>query len=866
MYNFSPASEKVMEVSGNFCWNVCAAPLARRSQSFAAPSSAQVATRGGPLLAGLQLLTIAVCPFKFFICAPTSTSHSLAVLSAEAVRIFSPSVVQLSSRMAFLCPLRTMKLSHSPYTFQRNTCLSLDPEATTSPCGENRIPKISSYPAVRQHSFVARLARLDPGSILPRTWCPVRSMVGASSFEVLNIPCVFSGREHRQCAFHTNVSQASLRFRGTNLLLPDRAFLLPLFLRSLLLGGHQSAGISSLSARGALATFHRVGQVVAPSPSLLTPRPIEDRDISRSTRSLRVSRSTTLGKAQGGPQKDGMEFQGGRGVGGDRSDGSGQPRRRSRMPWSRVAQNVLLGAQEDVLDALKEGATAVVSVGVPLDLPLPEEQVLKVSLLDLEDADLLTQLPMCCDFLEKQIERGRNVLVHCAAGVSRSTAVVVAHLMRTEDLSLDAALTRIRQVRPQACPNDGFMRQLELFRRMGCKLDEENVAYRSHRAAQLAQQDNLDWHATLRDPQGAAAANRLLYRCKSCRRAIADSGSVLEHEAGSGADAFAWRKRAKEDQRNRGAGGTTSCWSVFVEPLAWMDKAADGEVRGKLHCPSCRARLGSFDWSGAQCNCGAWIRPAFQLLRSKIDEPTRNVVAVGAPIRDVPTRFRHLIFDCDGVLVDSERVSCEALRLAVKQVTGFDPPHRFPEDFVPLFGMDVRATVAYYRQTYCSNDPSWNDQEALAKQIGDVKDVLYAQIAETHGIQAFPGVEGLIRQARALGLSIAVGSSGSPAKIRMNLEKAGIYHLFDAECIVSAKTVPRGKPAPDVYLEAMRRVRCVDPSTALIVEDAVLGLKAGKAAGAFTVGVATSLPRQALEPHANVVYGALADLDLRKMK
>eukprot|EP00894_Picocystis_sp_ML_P005106 jgi/Pico_ML_1/55623/g1287.t1 len=496
-----------------------------------------------------------------------------------------------------------MKLSHSPYTFQRNTCLSLDPEATTSPCG----------------------------SILPRTWCPVRSM------------------------------------------------------------------------------------------------------------------------------------------------------------------NVLLGAQEDVLDALKEGATAVVSVGVPLDLPLPEEQVLKVSLLDLEDADLLTQLPMCCDFLEKQIERGRNVLVHCAAGVSRSTAVVVAHLMRTEDLSLDAALTRIRQ-------------------------------------------DNLDWHATLRDPQG------------------------------SGADAFAWRKRAKEDQRNRGAGGTTSCWSVFVEPLAWMDKAADGEVRGKLHCPSCRARLGSFDWSGAQCNCGAWIRPAFQLLRSKIDEPTRNVVAVGAPIRDVPTRFRHLIFDCDGVLVDSERVSCEALRLAVKQVTGFDPPHRFPEDFVPLFGMDVRATVAYYRQTYCSNDPSWNDQEALAKQIGDVKDVLYAQIAETHGIQAFPGVEGLIRQARALGLSIAVGSSGSPAKIRMNLEKAGIYHLFDAECIVSAKTVPRGKPAPDVYLEAMRRVRCVDPSTALIVEDAVLGLKAGKAAGAFTVGVATSLPRQALEPHANVVYGALADLDLRKMK
>lgn len=536
------------------------------------------------------------------------------------------------------------------------------------------------------------------------------------------------------------------------------------------------------------------------------------------------------------------------------------------MPWSRVSPGVLLGAQEDVEDALQAGAAAVLSVGVPLDLPLPEGQVLQVELLDLDEADLLTQLPKCCDFIEAHVRRGRDVLVHCAAGVSRSTAVVAAHLMRTEDLSVDAALTRIRHVRPQACPNDGFMRQLMLFQRMGCKLDVENAAYRSHRAAQMAQQNSFQPRATLRDPLDPATVKQALYRCKSCRRAIADASAVLEHEVGSGSDAFAWRKRAKEDQKSRGDGRHHPCGSVYVEPLAWMDKATQGEVRGKLHCPSCRARLGSYDWSGAQCNCGAWIRPAFQLLRSKIDEPTRNVVAVDAPMRDVSVRFRHLIFDCDGVLVDSERVSCEALRLAVKQVTGFDPPHRFPEDFVPLFGMDIRATVEYYHQTYCNDHPRWNDERELAKQIGDAKDILYAQLAETRGIQAFPGVEGLIRQARAYGMSIAVGSSGSPAKIRMNLEKAGIYHLFDPARIVSAKTVPRGKPAPDVYLEAMKRVCCDDPTTAIIIEDAVLGLKAGKAAGAFTVGVATSLPRVALEPHADIVFGTLADVDLRKLK
>ena len=59
--------------------------------------------------------------------------------------------------------------------------------------------------------------------------------------------------------------------------------------------------------------------------------------------------------------------------------------------------------------------------------------------------------------------------------------------------------------------------------------------------------------------------------------------------------------------------------------------------------------------------------------------------------------FRYLILDCDGVLVDTERASCESLHQALLEVTGCNIPHAFPDDYTDVFGMDVRSCVAYYR-------------------------------------------------------------------------------------------------------------------------------------------------------------------------
>ncbi len=70
----------------------------------------------------------------------------------------------------------------------------------------------------------------------------------------------------------------------------------------------------------------------------------------------------------------------------------------------------------------------------------------------------------------------------------------------------------------------------------------------------------------------------------------------------------------------------------------------------------------------------------------------------------------------------------------------------------------------------------------------------------------------------------------------------------------------QGKPAPDVYVECIRRLGCTDPSRALVVEDAVNGLIAVRGAGAFAVAVTTSLPAAALEPYADLVLTDLSEV------
>ncbi|KAJ3686283.1 hypothetical protein LUZ61_015447 [Rhynchospora tenuis] len=108
---------------------------------------------------------------------------------------------------------------------------------------------------------------------------------------------------------------------------------------------------------------------------------------------------------------------------------------------------------------------------------------------------------------------------------------------------------------------------------------------------------------------------KVIYRCKKCRRIVASEELVVPHEQGEGEKCFKWQDRDTNWSEKK-----PQCTAIFVQPMKWMQAVEDGNVADKLFCMGCKARLGSFNWAGMQCSCGAWVNPAFQLIKSKLDE------------------------------------------------------------------------------------------------------------------------------------------------------------------------------------------------------------------------------------------------------
>jgi HAD superfamily hydrolase (TIGR01509 family) len=203
---------------------------------------------------------------------------------------------------------------------------------------------------------------------------------------------------------------------------------------------------------------------------------------------------------------------------------------------------------------------------------------------------------------------------------------------------------------------------------------------------------------------------------------------------------------------------------------------------------------------------------------------------------------RAVIFDMDGVIVDSEPYSMQAL-IDTLRLYGIEPTEgdvqrsygrKIGDDFVDYFARygvtaDVNIAIAH-------------------------KEARYYHLAVGH-LHPFPGVMSLLTRLRDRGYRLALASSGDRIKVAFGMQALKLTGTFEA--VVSGDDVAHSKPDPEIYVTAAQRLG-VAPIECVAIEDAPAGVEAAKRAGMNCIAVTNSVPREQLQ-RADLIVASLAD-------
>jgi len=215
-------------------------------------------------------------------------------------------------------------------------------------------------------------------------------------------------------------------------------------------------------------------------------------------------------------------------------------------------------------------------------------------------------------------------------------------------------------------------------------------------------------------------------------------------------------------------------------------------------------------------------------------------------MREVDNK-RGVIFDLDGVLVDTGWAHKQSwFDLAEKE--GFSMTDEF---FYSTFGMQNYMII-----------PMLLGRDALSNEfdrLSDWKEQRYREII-VEKLAPSDGAKSLLIDLKSEGFLLAVGSSAPRANLELVLERTDMRDYFDA--YVTGQDVTNGKPAPDTFLKAAEKLS-LGAASCVVVEDAVQGIEAGKAAGMPVVAVTTTRKRADLH-RADIIVDSLTQLQARQ--
>lgn len=182
--------------------------------------------------------------------------------------------------------------------------------------------------------------------------------------------------------------------------------------------------------------------------------------------------------------------------------------------------------------------------------------------------------------------------------------------------------------------------------------------------------------------------------------------------------------------------------------------------------------------------------------------------------------LKAIIFDMDGVLIDSEPIHLESFRRLMESLS-----IHYDKDYYLQF---IGSTTDYMWNKIISDYNITLSKDELMEKSNDF-------VREINGADGYPVMKGaadLIRRLSRAGIRLAVASSSGMDRIESTLDKLGVRELFNG--VVSGMQVQNPKPAPDTFLEAARILE-VNPDECIVIEDSLNGMKAAKNAGMICV-------------------------------
>ena len=202
--------------------------------------------------------------------------------------------------------------------------------------------------------------------------------------------------------------------------------------------------------------------------------------------------------------------------------------------------------------------------------------------------------------------------------------------------------------------------------------------------------------------------------------------------------------------------------------------------------------------------------------------------------------IKALVFDLDGVIVDTAKYHFQSWREFARN-HGFDIPDRLNARLKGLSRMEALEEVMQFAPPSLHSNGS---AEAFAKEKNDI---YLHHLTDLSHDEILPGVERFLKDARAMGLKLGLGSGSKNAS--SILSRLGITKLFDVVC--DGNDIERSKPDPQVFLLACDKLG-IDPKHTVVFEDAEVGIEAAINGGMLAVGVGE---RSALPLAATVIDG-----------